>query len=36
MVVARALQKVLDIDPPSLPDLVQVLERSGRAKLTMQ
>lgn len=36
MVVARALLKVLDIDPPSLPDLAQALERSGRAKLTMQ
>ena len=35
MVVARALAKLLDTDPPALPDLAQAIERAGRAKLTV-
>jgi hypothetical protein len=34
-VVARALAKLLDQDPPALPELAAALERSGRAKLTV-
>ncbi len=34
-VVERALRKLLDTDPPALPDLAQALERSGRAKLSV-
>ena len=34
-VVARALTKLLNTEPPALPDLAAALERGGRAKLTV-
>lgn len=34
-VVERALRKLLDTEPPALPELAQALERGGRAKLSV-